>query len=41
MGRVEAGLAGVLYEQNDLAAAQRYATDSIEKTQWWKNPNPR
>ena len=39
MGRVEAGLAGVLYEQNDLAAARRYAADSIEKTQWWKNPN--
>ncbi len=39
MGRVEAGLAGVLYEQNDLAAARRYAADSIEKTQGWKNPN--
>jgi len=39
IGRVEAGLAGVLYEQNDLAAARRYATDSIEKTQGWKNPN--
>jgi len=39
MGRVEAGLAGVLYEQNDLAAARRYAAGSIEKTQWWENPN--
>jgi len=39
IGRVEATLANVLYEQNDLAAAQRYAIDSIEKTYEWENPN--
>jgi LuxR family maltose regulon positive regulatory protein len=39
MGRVEAGLAQVLYEQNDLVAARRYATASIKKTLGWKNPN--
>jgi LuxR family maltose regulon positive regulatory protein len=39
MGRVEAGLAQVLYEQNDLDGAHRYATASIEKTRGWKNPN--
>jgi LuxR family maltose regulon positive regulatory protein len=39
MGRVEAGLAQVLYEQNDLVAAHRYATASLKKTLGWKNPN--
>jgi LuxR family maltose regulon positive regulatory protein len=39
MGRVEAKLADVLYEQNELAAAKNYLTDSIEKINRWTNPN--
>jgi len=39
MGRVEAKLADVLYEQNELVAAKNYLTDSIEKAHRWKNPN--
>jgi LuxR family maltose regulon positive regulatory protein len=39
MGRVEAGLAGVLCEQNDLDSAHRFAAQAVEKTKLWKNPN--
>ncbi|MEE4354607.1 MAG: LuxR C-terminal-related transcriptional regulator [Desulfatiglans sp.] len=39
MGRVDAHLAYILYEQNDLTVAQEYAINSIEKTHKWVNPN--
>lgn len=39
MGRVETGLAYLLYEQNDMAAAQDFLNSSIEKTKKWENPN--
>ena len=37
--RVEAGLAHVLYEQNDLKSALDFVRRSIEKAHKWNNPN--
>jgi len=38
-GRVEACLALVMYEQNDLKGALHFARSSVKKTQNWSNPN--
>ncbi len=39
IGRVEAGFALILYEQNHLAEAHRYVVSSIEKNRLWQNQN--
>ena len=39
MGRVETGLAHVLYEMNDLIEAEQYTRSSIKKIKQWENPN--
>ena len=39
LGRVETGLAAILYEQNKLPDAHRFLLSSIEKNRLWQNPN--
>jgi LuxR family maltose regulon positive regulatory protein len=39
LGRVETGLAAILYEQNKLQDARRLLLSSIEKNRLWQNPN--
>ena len=39
IGRVQAGLAVILYEQNKLVAARDLLLTSIEKNRLWQNPN--
>jgi LuxR family transcriptional regulator, maltose regulon positive regulatory protein len=39
IARMEASLASVLYEQNELEAANRLLTEAIAHTRQWPNPN--
>jgi LuxR family maltose regulon positive regulatory protein len=39
IARIEAGLANVLYEQNELEEASRLLADAITHTRQWPNPN--
>lgn len=39
LARMEAGLASILYEQNELDQAQRFLTDAFNHMGQWPNPN--
>jgi LuxR family transcriptional regulator, maltose regulon positive regulatory protein len=39
LARMEAGLASILYEQNELDQAQRFLTDAFNHMSQWPNPN--